>query len=436
MPARDFRVYFANSTPYVLQRTSDNSVQGAWTPPDSWQPPTQIQPHQTIGWQSESNGVLTGTEGTAIYEIQDSDGFFGTDSHIGHQDQVVIHWDNPWWGPPHSDGHFQVISNAPTNSDSSSTFGGGYAAGHSTDYILVGSGAPSHGDPINIDGGAHPQGDFPGPISTDGWAQIIPGLIALPIPDGSIAHTWSVFSLQVKDVVVPTPAFNSAPTLTLHPEVTASGDSWNAVWGDTSQTSSTRLLVTITGQAMPTTTSPHVPNQGMFHKQEAVRASTQQTATAKGELMIHVSPSSQSEVPIALLPGYTVDITYKGSSRHIHEEQLTSSLTRVSSYKGDVFAGLQFSPVQKLGQNPTPSGVMHTQGNEQIVHASAGAAKEIASAQVLTIVLSQNVSLQLYGEYDEQTKQRVDYRVRYIESANDGSTIMDVMLLHSYQPPR
>jgi hypothetical protein len=428
MPARNFRVNFANSTPYVLSKISDNSsIEGEWTPPN-WQPPAQIQPNQTVAWESESDGFMTGTEGTAIYEIQDGDSFFGDDSHMGHKDHVVIHWDNPWWGPPHSDGHFQVISNTPTTSNGSSTFGGDYADGVSTDYTMPG-------------GGARPEGDDPGPIDTAGWAQIIPGLVALPIPDGSIPHAWSAFVLQANEAVVNTPTFNNepAPTLELYPEATAAGDSWNATWGDTSQTSSTRLLVTITGQAVPAPASSNVPTQRMAHDQISVRGIAPQAATTKDEHIVNMSPSSQSEAAIPLLSGYTVDVTYKGSSLHLHEENITSSLTRASSYKGEVFTDPRFTTVQKPGQKSASSEVIKMHVSEQVVHGSDSATREnvgMAFPQALTLVLSQNVSLQLYGEYNEQTKKRINYRVRYIEDATDGATIMDVMLQHSYAPPQ
>jgi len=85
MPVRSTRVMLHNRTPFTLSLTGSSLDHGDWTPP-SWNPPGSIPPGATLGWQSESDGVATGTEGTATYAI-------------GNTGQTLsIHWDNPYVG--------------------------------------------------------------------------------------------------------------------------------------------------------------------------------------------------------------------------------------------------------------------------------------------------------------------------------------------------
>jgi hypothetical protein len=57
-----------------------------------WEPPNAIAPGATGGMQSESGGVLTGTEGYVKYQVAGPDGAHGV---------VYIYWDNPYYGVTH-----------------------------------------------------------------------------------------------------------------------------------------------------------------------------------------------------------------------------------------------------------------------------------------------------------------------------------------------
>ena len=84
MAARSTRITLRNETGQVLTHVSDSLSGGEWTDPLT--PPASIAPGAVVWWQSESDGIATGTEGRAAYRIGDSG------------DQLDVHWDNPYVG--------------------------------------------------------------------------------------------------------------------------------------------------------------------------------------------------------------------------------------------------------------------------------------------------------------------------------------------------
>lgn len=67
---------------------------GEWTNP--WQPPEIINPQSDGEWRSESNGVLTGTEGSIRFSIGN-----------GQNKSVYVHWNNPYDG---SNKYHQIVN--------------------------------------------------------------------------------------------------------------------------------------------------------------------------------------------------------------------------------------------------------------------------------------------------------------------------------------
>ena len=61
MAARSTRVTVRNQTDKFLRHLDDSLDGGQWTEP--LRPPAEILPGQTVWWQSESDGITTGTEG-------------------------------------------------------------------------------------------------------------------------------------------------------------------------------------------------------------------------------------------------------------------------------------------------------------------------------------------------------------------------------------
>jgi len=89
MPERIARTVIHNRTNKLrLVKTFDHLCGGEWTP-GGWTPPAVIEPGATGGMQSESDGVLTGTEGYAKYDV------FDGSSRLG---MVYVYWNNPWFG--------------------------------------------------------------------------------------------------------------------------------------------------------------------------------------------------------------------------------------------------------------------------------------------------------------------------------------------------
>jgi hypothetical protein len=107
MAARSVHVIFDNLTGHNLLKQGDEIDHGRFV----------TRPPQIIGnrgeWESESDGVLTGTEGSARYDIVDLH-----DNVLGSFD---VHWDNPFSGS-NSYGH----SVSPSGADG----GRGFSIGH------------------------------------------------------------------------------------------------------------------------------------------------------------------------------------------------------------------------------------------------------------------------------------------------------------------
>jgi hypothetical protein len=86
MAARSVFVNFVNNADVALIRDSGSLSHGIWTT----QPPTRIEAGATVSWESESSGVLTGTEGEVTYKIETGPGQTDGSTHF--------HWDNPFIG--------------------------------------------------------------------------------------------------------------------------------------------------------------------------------------------------------------------------------------------------------------------------------------------------------------------------------------------------
>lgn len=86
--ARSVQAFVTNRTGCMLNLVSDSLSHGIWTTT----PPFQI-PNGTAGtWESESDGFMTGTEGTATYRL--------TNCADPRQNLkfAAFHWDNPYVG--------------------------------------------------------------------------------------------------------------------------------------------------------------------------------------------------------------------------------------------------------------------------------------------------------------------------------------------------
>src|SRR5215470_12045631 len=120
MPTRSFRVMITNSSDVIRLHLRDAHLCGGeWTSSD-WTPPIDIQPSEVKGFQSESDGIATGTEGWAKYETVDSD-----NNGFG---MVYIYWNNPYYGKTYGglDKDFndvKVDCDADDAAGGSSTFG-------------------------------------------------------------------------------------------------------------------------------------------------------------------------------------------------------------------------------------------------------------------------------------------------------------------------
>jgi hypothetical protein len=92
MPERIGRIVIHNTTSdFRLVKTFSHLCGGEWTP-GGWEPPAAIEPGATGGMQSESDGILTGTEGYAKYDVMEGQARLG---------MIYVYWDNPYFGVTH-----------------------------------------------------------------------------------------------------------------------------------------------------------------------------------------------------------------------------------------------------------------------------------------------------------------------------------------------
>jgi hypothetical protein len=90
MPARVFRYTLENTFEgHTLTLESHSLCGGCWT--DGWRPPATLASGAKGGWQSESCGIMTGTQGWVKYRIN-------SDSSGASPGLVYIYWTNPYLG--------------------------------------------------------------------------------------------------------------------------------------------------------------------------------------------------------------------------------------------------------------------------------------------------------------------------------------------------
>ena len=86
MAARSTTVNLTNNADVALVRNSGSLSHGEW----DTEPPLRVEVGQSVSWESESDGVATGTEGEVFYDIETAPGQTGGQAHF--------HWDNPFIG--------------------------------------------------------------------------------------------------------------------------------------------------------------------------------------------------------------------------------------------------------------------------------------------------------------------------------------------------
>lgn len=84
MASRSTTVKLINTTSATLTRTNAKLSHGVWS--QNMYPPKTINANGEGIWMSESDGFMTGTEGTVEYALPNGAG------------NIVIHWDNPYIG--------------------------------------------------------------------------------------------------------------------------------------------------------------------------------------------------------------------------------------------------------------------------------------------------------------------------------------------------
>lgn len=87
--ARSTTIIFTNKTNFSLFCNKANLAHGIWRVYF----PQIIQPGQTVSWTSESNGIMTGTEGVTYFNIYD---VYNKNAQV--DGSIVIYWNNPYVG--------------------------------------------------------------------------------------------------------------------------------------------------------------------------------------------------------------------------------------------------------------------------------------------------------------------------------------------------
>eukprot|EP01084_Bolivina_argentea_P267781 454653_1 len=80
--ARSTEVQLLNDTSYTLEHESSGLQHGIWT--KNHKTPKQIEPFESKSWRTESNGIMTGTQGYVYYKI--------------NGEKFKLLWNNPFAG--------------------------------------------------------------------------------------------------------------------------------------------------------------------------------------------------------------------------------------------------------------------------------------------------------------------------------------------------
>jgi len=86
MAARSVQIQFTNATDFPLNLIASHLCHGKWTN-DGAKPPQQVAARSMVSWESQSDGILTGTQGWVKYKLAPSS---------GNNEQVLVSWDNPY----------------------------------------------------------------------------------------------------------------------------------------------------------------------------------------------------------------------------------------------------------------------------------------------------------------------------------------------------
>ena len=167
MSAREFRVLLRNSTRFDMVRSRFERAEYSEWVQDA---PTVIRPGTIGEWELHSNGVMRGLRGTVEYQIRDQ----SVISTPGRGGCLGIEFENPFHGPPSCHGVLGSCSGALSPGDASLNF------------RTANTGPRSSKESYSV------------LYSTDGWADIIPGLLPLPIPDFHTSRVWAAIEVRAK----------------------------------------------------------------------------------------------------------------------------------------------------------------------------------------------------------------------------------------------
>ena len=165
MPVRSFRVLLSNNLSFPLVRVQHHLCGGDWTP-GGWEPPATIPARTQLGWQSESDGFATGTEGWVKYRVAIPPTILpgANPSPVPPPtlaDTVYIYWDNSFLSSPfseeddtHAKGSVTVsdVDTVDCDADAASTSAGSTFAPAPSSFELLPLGH-IRGRPIGSDNG-------------------------------------------------------------------------------------------------------------------------------------------------------------------------------------------------------------------------------------------------------------------------------------------
>lgn len=421
MPSRTFRIYIANATDVPLVRvTSDAHLHGAFTP-GGWAPPDAIPPGQTLAFQAESDGLAQGTDGHLVYDINDGKTV---------TDRVRIDWNNPFWGVTNSVGQMQV----------STGFFEDRTNGSSVDYVLEG-------------GGRRPTSENTGPIITGGWAEIVPGLVALPIPMLSVEpHAMSMFVVRNRSTTSSalTPSFGEStrnPDLGFEPIVGARAGVWAGAWERVTTSASVKVVLS---------KNPLEPNSvAAVLRLQTFSVSLEERSKLDGTVSIS-QPAIAEEMVSALryvkemwpptAPLFPLTPLVPGFAERRPERLYTMTAQPTSSTAPSISSGQN----AQLSAHETQMArsVMDRIGDLSPVRASVQTPSLISlldSADLKPLLITEEadglvieqglVTLMLYSARNRSTGVLMGFGVRYIRRHADGSLAVDTMLLPAFRPP-
>jgi hypothetical protein len=425
MSYRSFQVMFNNFTHSKLFLVMND---GLHTGTFSTAPPAMIAPNSKVTWRTESNSLLQGTDGFLFYQ------FDGTGEPV--PERVRFAWASPWLTSPEADGDLHV---ATGQFEDRKPAGGS----HPDQGILAQSAAHT----FFVDG-PWPVGTHPGPINTDGWPELVPGVIAFPFDPftGTIDDCVAFYTLtdqgRVHEPLVSSFGQQAGVrTLEFVPAERAPAPAWHQTYifpGGYENAAKVRVaLGSVTLADGIVTTLRHSMLLALELKEDAGTSSAPTFSINSPSLpVVYINEQTYrgDAWPPRSAPEHPGLASVRPEAALARTTAPGSSASAASLPANLVSAARRSMEGTPAGQSPTAAALASSGSPLTPAHRLAGQVKLKPIESAAGLLPGRNITLMLYSAHIAATGEPLGYGLRYLRKAVNGTTLVDLMLSPALPP--